>query len=80
LLKVFKEHGYNVFGTIRPQTRDDISFKDVSSMALMPKTSRNVDAISSRKLGLPSSTSTTSRKTVLLLPPKAMAITELWMF
>ncbi|KAL5317162.1 hypothetical protein ACEPPN_014257 [Leptodophora sp. 'Broadleaf-Isolate-01'] len=29
LLKVFKEQGYNVFGTIRPQTRSDASFKDL---------------------------------------------------
>ncbi|ATY65873.1 short chain dehydrogenase [Cordyceps militaris] len=31
LLKVFKEHGYNVFGTIRPQTRSDPSFKDLEA-------------------------------------------------
>lgn len=35
LLKVFKEQGYNVFGTIRPQTRSDASFKDVSQMLPM---------------------------------------------
>ncbi|KAF4765370.1 hypothetical protein HAV15_003077 [Penicillium sp. str.  len=31
LLKVFKEQGYNVFGTIRPQTRSDPSFEDLKS-------------------------------------------------
>ncbi|EMR64067.1 putative short chain dehydrogenase protein [Eutypa lata UCREL1] len=31
LLKVFKEHGYNVFGTIRPQTRSDPSFKELEA-------------------------------------------------
>ncbi|PVH86610.1 short chain dehydrogenase [Cadophora sp. DSE1049] len=29
LLKVFKEHGYTVYGTIRPQTRSDASFTDL---------------------------------------------------
>ena len=29
LLKIFKENGYNIFGTIRPQTRSDSSYKDV---------------------------------------------------
>ncbi|KAJ5097317.1 short chain dehydrogenase [Penicillium angulare] len=31
LLKVFKENGYNVFGTIRPQTRSDPSFEDLKA-------------------------------------------------
>ncbi|CAI7635217.1 unnamed protein product [Penicillium discolor] len=31
LLKVFKEQGYNVFGTIRPQTRSDPSFEDLKT-------------------------------------------------
>ncbi|KAM0430907.1 hypothetical protein ACHAPT_005541 [Fusarium lateritium] len=31
LLKVFKERGYNVFGTVRPQTRSDSSFKDLEA-------------------------------------------------
>ncbi|GES60664.1 short-chain dehydrogenase [Aspergillus terreus] len=31
LLEVFKEHGYNVFGTVRPQTRSDVSFKDLEA-------------------------------------------------
>ncbi|RSL46146.1 hypothetical protein CEP53_010433 [Fusarium sp. AF-6] len=31
LLKVFKENGYNVFGTVRPQTRSDSSFKDLEA-------------------------------------------------
>ncbi|KAI0097679.1 short chain dehydrogenase [Nemania sp. FL0031] len=31
LLKVFKEHGYNVFGTVRPQTRSDPSFQDLEA-------------------------------------------------
>ncbi|KAG2418472.1 hypothetical protein HFD88_001573 [Aspergillus terreus] len=31
LLKVFKEQGYNVFGTVRPQTRSDVSFKDLEA-------------------------------------------------
>ncbi|KAI0487080.1 short chain dehydrogenase [Xylaria cf. heliscus] len=31
LLKVFKEHGYHVFGTVRPQTRSDPSFKDLEA-------------------------------------------------
>jgi len=30
-LNVFKEHGYNVFGTIRPQTKSDSSFKDLEA-------------------------------------------------
>lgn len=80
MLKVFKDHGYNVFGTFQSQTRGDSSFKDVSNVALMLKTFRNFDAVSLRKLGLPSSTLTASRKIALLLPPKAMAMIELWMF
>ncbi|KAG8156730.1 hypothetical protein KVR01_013335 [Diaporthe batatas] len=31
LLKVFKEKGYNIFGTIRPETRSDPSFKDLEA-------------------------------------------------
>ncbi|KAJ9615682.1 hypothetical protein H2200_001758 [Cladophialophora chaetospira] len=31
LLKVFKENGYEVFGTIRAQTRSDPSFKDLQA-------------------------------------------------
>ncbi|KAJ4147053.1 hypothetical protein LMH87_001606 [Akanthomyces muscarius] len=31
LLKAFKEQGYNVFGTVRPQTRSDPSFKELEA-------------------------------------------------
>lgn len=81
LLKVFKEQGYNVFGTIRPQTRSDPSFEDVSwILSSCPGGSKIHNHISLNPLGLPSSTLTTWRRTVLLPPPKATAMIKLSMF